>query len=208
MAEFKRNHIFSNKEFKKFYDKQAKDLPRASNLFRRDRLLPTYWGIKEILNYKKPPCNILDVGCQHGKNGLILTLLFYNVTAIDVTEIYLNKSKENTKTVGNKIEYRVLPVEEVSILNKNFDIVLCLSVMEHVADFKKAFNSILSVINYNGLMLFTVPIKNSWMATEHVRTFDRNNLKLYFPKESEIIELKYSDNTRQLGWYGIKCIKK
>ncbi|HUV84636.1 MAG TPA: class I SAM-dependent methyltransferase, partial [Methanosarcinales archaeon] len=148
---------------------------------------------------------VLDVGCQHGSIGLILAPLWYDIWAIDVSGRYVGEASRNTDMLNDWIQYRVLPVEKAWKLYQMFDVILCLSVLEHVRDFDIAWNSMLDNAYDEALILSIVPIGESWMSEEHTRIFTDDNIYEYFPKSAKVSEIKFSD---ELGWYAIKYIKE
>jgi 2-polyprenyl-3-methyl-5-hydroxy-6-metoxy-1,4-benzoquinol methylase len=204
--EVNRDHCLSYDKYKKFYDNQSKD-PVLRKIRKDDRMKPINWAVKQTLNSKEPPCNILDVGCMNGNIELALATLWYNVTAIDITENFIEGSKQNTVVVNQYIRYAVLPVEKINELNGKYQVIICLSVLEHVVSFDKAFSSMLDVADDRALMLFTVPLYKSWFTEEHTRIFTDENIYDYFPKNSEISKIKFSDDPNKLGWFTIKYIK-
>jgi len=206
-SEIKRKHCSSYKDYKAFYDNQALRAS-LSKIRKGSRMKPLSWAISETLNTKKPPCKVLDVGCQHGTVALVLAPLWYDVTAIDVSEAYIEASKKNTAIVNEYINYKLLPVEQAKGLNEKFQVVIGLSILEHVVNFDKALFSMIEAADNDALMIFTVPIGKSWLSEEHTRIFTDANIYSYFPKGSKISRIKFSDDPNKLGWYAIKYIKK
>lgn len=205
--EINRSHCNSYEKYKSFYDKQSLK-PSLTEIRKSSRMKPTVWAIRQILDLKPPPCRVLDVGCQHGIVELLLATLWYDVTAIDVSENYIKACRQNTKIVNEYIKYKILPVEDVHQLKESYQAILCLSVLEHVIDFDRAFDSMVGVADREALMLFIVPIEKSWLTEEHTRIFTDENIYDYFPKQSKIIKISYSDDPSKLGWYAIKYIKE
>lgn len=205
--EIKRNHCSTDKDYKSFYERQAKN-PGLTKMRKGSRMKPINWAVREILNFKEPPCKILDVGCQHGIVELILAALWYDITSIDVAEGYIRAAKNNTGIVNQYIRYEVLPVEKLNQLNDRFHVISCLSVLEHVKDFDAAFTSILNACDDNSMILSVVPIGKSWFTEEHVRIFTDENIYDYFPKTSEISKIHFSKDPNKLGWFAVKYIKK
>jgi len=204
--EIKREHCSCYKSYKAFYDNQASS-PRLSKIRKSTRMKPINWAVTETLNLKKPPCKVLDVGCQHGIIELILAALWYDVTALDVSEKYIEASKGNTSIVNEYINYRLLPIERIKELNEKFQVVIALSVLEHVIDFDKALFSMMNAADDDALLLSIVPIGKSWLSEEHTRIFTDANICSYFPKGSEISKIKFSDDPKMLGWFAVKYIK-
>ncbi len=199
-----RNHCEDNIKYRDFYINQSN--PEHSVLRRGSRMKPLHWAIKEALISKSPPCKVLDIGCLHGTIELVLASLWYDVTAIDIVETYIKESKKNTAVVNNWVKYKLLPVEELFKIGNTFSVIFCLSVFEHVADFDIAFNAIDSVADNGTIVLATVPINNSWLTEEHTRIFTEDNLYDYFPKDSEITKIHFSNDPSKLGWFAIKYV--
>jgi len=205
--EYKRNHCNTEESYKMFYENQAKNNDSASFGERLDRVKPTSWAVKSMLNLKLPICDVLNIGSQHGRLELILATLWYNVTSIDISQKYLENSKINTAVMNGHIDYHNMAVENVNLLNKKFDIVSCLSVLEHVKDFHVAFDKLLSVAKDGALMLFIVPFEESWLTEEHTRVFNDKNIYEYFPQKSNITTIEFSKRKNDRGWYAIQLIK-
>ncbi len=202
--EIVRKHCSDTTKYKAFYDNQS--APEQSTLRRGSRMKPITWAIREVLSSKPPPCKVLDIGCLHGTIELVLASLWYDVTAIDIVETFIEESKKNTKVVNDWIQYKLLPVEELFKVGNTFSVILCLSVFEHVANFDVAFNAIDSVADNGTVVLAIVPINNSWLTEEHTRVFTEDNLYDYFPKDSEITKIHFSNDPSKLGWFAIKYV--
>lgn len=203
--EIPRGHCKGPK-YKKFYDDQA-SRAELSTIRKGSRKLPMNWAVQQVLNYTDP-CTVLDIGCQHGIIELALASLWFDVTAIDVADKYVEASKKNTEVLNDFIDYHVMPVEDIYKLNKTFDVITCLSVLEHVEDFDVAMNSMLNVANQHALLLFIVPIGRSWMSEEHTRVFTKENLKDYFPAGFTYNTIHFSNDPYMQGWFAIKFIKE
>ena len=113
----------------------------------RTQVIQNY--IKEMYGDKK--CNILDVGCGGGILSESLHKLGHNVTGIDANPNSIRIAKEHCKD----IEYLNI---DVSKLDKSFDVVVSMEVLEHVDnpnEFVKECSSfsnglfIISTINRN-----------------------------------------------------------
>ena len=145
----------------------------------------------------------------HGALELILATLWYDVTAIDISEKYIEASKINTSPVNEYIDYKCISVERIAELNKKFDIILCLSVLEHVIDFEDSFKAVCDSLNEEGLILSIVPIGKSWFIEEHTRVFTKDNIYSYFPETSLISEIICpNENKFNIGWYSIITYKQ
>ena len=209
--EYNRGHCTTARAYREFYNKQAAEKADLSRLRKSSRMLPIHWAVKEIMDWKKPPCRVLDVGCQHGALELALASLWYDVTAIDVSNLYVEQAKKNTSPLADYIDFSVLPVEEAKKLGMKFSVVTCLSVLEHVADFDKAYQSVLSVLKSPALLLVVVPIGTSWLSVEHTRVFRTSNLGSYFTVSGftsvSVSQIRYSNDPNKKGWFTIRMEK-
>ena len=96
--------------------------------FLRDRLCAHFGrdGAKPFAGLR-----ILDVGCGAGLVCEPLARLGAAVTGIDATEEMVRAARKHAGAMGLAIDYRVAAVEE---LREDFDAVVALEVIEHVAD--------------------------------------------------------------------------
>jgi 2-polyprenyl-6-hydroxyphenyl methylase/3-demethylubiquinone-9 3-methyltransferase len=78
--------------------------------------------------------NLLDVGCGGGLIAEPLARLGFNVTGIDASEKNIGVAKLHAESSGLKIDYDCKTPEQLLDIDKRFDVVLALEVVEHVAD--------------------------------------------------------------------------
>jgi SAM-dependent methyltransferase len=111
------------------------------------------WHIEQVLaNYAALPplgARVLDVGCGRQPFRKTLESLGYSFTGIDVQQ-----NPENTVDVICAID-ESLPEGLVS--RGPFHFVLCTEVMEHVADWDRAFNNLAALMEQGGRLLITCP---------------------------------------------------
>jgi len=95
--------------------------------------------------------NILDIGCGGGLLSESMCRLGGNVTAIDASKKNIDVAKFHSKKNKLKIEYLCASPEKLKI-NKKFDIVLNMEVVEHVEDINLFLNKSSQLLKSNGLM--------------------------------------------------------
>lgn len=207
--ELERKHIKNTDSYTEFYDRQSKS-PNLTHIRKTTRQKPHYKVVKTIINNKPPVCDVLDIGCQHGILELTLSSLWYNVTATDIADGYLEGSKKNTAVLNDYISYHKVSVEYTwEYFKKQFDVVVCSSVLEHVADFDIAWNNIDKLVKPNGLGVFMVPFEKSFLAEEHVRIFTEDNLFEYFPEDCHVEFVgNVPTNPASKGWFFITRVWK
>jgi len=95
--------------------------------------------------------NILDIGCGGGLLSEPMCRLGGNVTAIDASKKNIDVAKFHSKENKLKIEYLCASPEKLKI-NKKFDVVLNMEVVEHVEDINLFLNKSSQLLKSNGLM--------------------------------------------------------
>tara|TARA_B100000963_G_scaffold6711_1_gene5235 strand:- start:981 stop:1703 length:723 start_codon:yes stop_codon:yes gene_type:complete len=106
------------------------------------------------LRSKKKPLekiNILDIGCGGGLLSEPMTRLGANVTGIDASSKNINIAKLHAKKNKLKINYLCSSPEKLKI-QKKFDVILNMEIVEHVEDINFFINSCSKLLKKNGLM--------------------------------------------------------
>ena len=106
------------------------------------------------LKSKKKPLdkiNILDIGCGGGLLSEPMTRLGANVTGIDASSKNINIAKLHAKKNKLKINYLCSSPEKLKI-QKKFDVILNMEIIEHVEDINFFINSCSKLLKKNGLM--------------------------------------------------------
>ena len=95
--------------------------------------------------------NILDIGCGGGLLSEPMTRLGANVTGIDASSKNINVAKLHAKKNKLKINYLCSSPEKLKI-QKKFDVILNMEIIEHVEDINFFINSCSKLLKKNGLM--------------------------------------------------------
>jgi len=95
--------------------------------------------------------NILDIGCGGGLLSEPMTRLGANVTGIDASSKNINIAKLHAKKNKLKINYLCSSPEKLKI-QKKFDVILNMEIVEHVDDINFFINSSSKLLKKNGLM--------------------------------------------------------
>ena len=106
------------------------------------------------LKSKKKPLdniNILDIGCGGGLLSEPMRRLGANVTGIDASSKNINIAKLHAKKNKLKINYLCSSPEKLKI-QKKFDVILNMEIVEHVEDINFFINSCSKLHKKNGLM--------------------------------------------------------
>lgn len=129
----------------------------------------------EIPNFRKlmPDVtnkSILDLGCGYGENDK-----FYKeqgakyVLGTDISEKMIEKANEINKIDG--IEYKVIAMEDISSIDKKFDIIISSLAFHYIKDFDKLINDCYKLLNNDGYLVFSQehPFTTCIKFTENVK---------------------------------------
>ena len=107
----------------------------------------------KLKNKTKPldKINILDIGCGGGLLSEPMQRLGANVTGIDASIKNIKVAKLHAKKNKLKINYLCSSPEKLKI-NKKFDVILNMEIVEHVEDVEFFLNSCSKLLKKNGLM--------------------------------------------------------
>ena len=106
------------------------------------------------INQKKTPLKnikILDIGCGGGLLSEPMCRLGADVTAIDASEKNIGVAKLHAKMNKLKINYIYTSPEKLKI-NKKFDVILNMEIIEHVEDVNFFLKSCSNLLKKNGIM--------------------------------------------------------
>lgn len=112
---------------------------------------------------------VLDVGCGSGQFAFEIAKKVKRVVGVEpFKKAYLQAiaKKKKLKLVEN-ITFINIPIEKYNTEQK-FDLVLCLTILEHMPEAKTSFNKIFALLKEGGKIYLTVPNK-LWPYEYHYR---------------------------------------
>lgn len=114
----------------------------------------------KILNFlgidvKQSPLKILDCGCGTGKLSVLLAKFGMIVSAIDISprSIEITRKRAEINQVTNRVEARVMALENLQYNDNTFDIIVGDMVLHHV-DIGKSICEIIRVLKPGGRAIF------------------------------------------------------
>jgi len=148
---------------------------------------------------------ILEVGCGTGNLSFYLRH-FGNLSCIDISTLYLDHMK---------IDYPKLKFFQFDIADENvrvlkdekFDTIVCVNVLEHIEDDKKALRNMFEILQPGGRILLYVPACQFLYGSvdEHLSHFRRYDKKLFEQLIKEVgftlEKLLYSNAFGTIGWF-------
>ena len=104
--------------------------------------------------------DVLDLGCAGGFMAEALAARGAHVTGIDPAEAAIHAARAHARAHGLRISYDVGVGEALPYDDACFDAVVCVDVMEHVADLHKVMAEVARVLRPGGLFLFDTINRN------------------------------------------------
>lgn len=99
---------------------------------------------------------ILEIGAAQGSLLIALSKRNYDCEGIEPVDLALKTAEifSNEMGVATNIKIKKGFAEEIPYENASFDVVIAISVMEHVVDIRKAFSEISRVLKTGGIFYF------------------------------------------------------
>ncbi len=104
---------------------------------------------KKLPNDSFKGLKILDIGCGGGILCEPLSRLGACVTGIDTNKKAIQIAKDHAKKKKLKISYKNINIDKINM--KNFDIITCMEVLEHVENFEHIISKSKNILKKNGL---------------------------------------------------------
>lgn len=96
---------------------------------------------------------ILDIGCGGGLLAEPVARMGANVVGADPSRTNIETARIHASETGTTIDYRQTTAEDLAAENEQFDVVLNMEVVEHVADVPLFVTTCASMVKPDGLML-------------------------------------------------------
>ena len=188
---------------KKFHNElQSKSVGRFENIFYK-ALGNTWEDFYNRIRENSKNSVVLDYGCGIGPSlKKIITFKPKKIVGIDISEVSINKAKEETKNYDGEIELLVDNCENTRFRENQFDIVYGLGILHHL-DFSKCINEISRILKPNGTLLFIEPLGTNPLInfyrflTPRSRSKDEHPLK---PRDFNMINEKFKNVS--IKYYG------
>ena len=103
---------------------------------------------------------VLDLGCAGGFMAEALAARGADVTGIGPAADAIDAARAHARATGLRIGYGVGVGEALPYVNTSFDAVVCVDVLEHVADLNKVLSEVARTLRPGGLFLFDTINRN------------------------------------------------
>lgn len=136
-----------------------------------------YWGLEpadfldqliELTANRKGKVKVLDIGCGEGKDAVYMAKKGFAVTAFDITESGIKKTKELAQSKNVPINAFVADINDFS-LDEQFDIIFSTGTIQYLQDdrINSFFEKVKNLTTPNGLNYFNVFIEKPFLELPH-----------------------------------------
>lgn len=104
--------------------------------------------------------DLVDIGCGGGLISEPMARLGANVTGIDASEKNIKTASVHAQETNTKLAYRASTAEELAATGNQYDVVLALEIIEHVADVPLFYDAITKLVKPGGLLVLSTINRN------------------------------------------------
>ena len=144
---------------------------------------------------------VLEYGCGRGSSAFELARSGASVTAIDISEAGLDMAREEARSRGLTVEFRMMNAEALEFADTTFDLVCGTAILHHL-DLDRSFQEIARVLKPTGVGGFIEPLGHNPLInlyrklTPKMRTVDEHPLRV----EDFDIAKRHFDRV-EIGYY-------
>lgn len=154
-------------------------------------------------NFGEKPMEIYDAGTGFGQYSYFMSqkLNTVNILSVDVKEDWINDAKFFFgKLKINNVEFKTEDLLQINH-NQKFDLILCVDVMEHIAEDEQVFQNFYKALKPNGFLLINSPsiFGGSDVHSDEDESFIGEHARVGYSKED--LESKL----HPLGFETYKC---
>ena len=141
-----KQNIFDNETFFEGYKRIREKESNANDLFE----IPTLFSLLPDLTGKR----VLDLGCGYGEHCVSFVKKGADkVVGIDISEKMLEVAK--TGNSDPKIEYLLMPIEDIDRITEKFDVVISSLALHYVEDFEGVVRNVNNLLTLGGEFIFS-----------------------------------------------------
>jgi 2-polyprenyl-6-hydroxyphenyl methylase/3-demethylubiquinone-9 3-methyltransferase len=124
----------------------------------RDQLIRHFSGADAAHGASATPLNnlsLVDIGCGGGLIAEPMARLGATVTGIDASATNISVASLHAKAAGVPVTYRATTAEQLAIEGAQFDVVLALEIVEHVAEVALFYDAITALVKPGGVLVMS-----------------------------------------------------
>lgn len=165
-------NIYDNDDFRKGYQSKRGKLS-ANDLIETPELFELIGDVTNL--------NILDLGCGTGDHDRkLIELGASRVLGIDLSKKMINEAINNT--TSNRIEYRVMSMNDIDTISENFDLVVSSLAIHYIEDYDSLCKKVYNLLNDRGRFIFSYghPMDSCAILNDYSNNYVEINDKKYY----------------------------
>lgn len=161
------------------------------------------WTINIFKSYLRG--TILEVGCGIG-NFTKMLIPYGKIYALDIDKTCIAKTKQKVKNSAN-IGFGDIENGLYFFKNKRFDTIVCINVLEHIENDKKALSNMNKLLKRAGTLILLVPSHPILFgeidrAIGHYRRYTENRIKIDLKRlRLKVVFAKKINFLGAIGWF-------
>lgn len=159
------------------------------------------WTVKKFASFLRE--DILEVGCGIG-NFTNFLKKYGNVWAIDISDSYI---KQTTQIAGINVGFGDIEKGKYFFSKQKFDTIVCLNVLEHIKDDRKALKNMYELLCSGGHLILLVPAYDFLFGKidkeiGHFRRYNKKLLKSLLEEVGfKILKSRVINFLGAVGWW-------
>ncbi len=181
-------NIYDNNEFFKGYQSKRGKLS-ANDLIEIPELFELIGNVTNL--------SILDLGCGTGEHDRkLIGLGAKRVLGIDLSNNMINEAKNTTNE--DKIEYKVMSMNDIDLLEEKFDLVISSLAIHYIEDYDSLCKKVYNLLNDGGRFIFSCghPMDSCAILDDYSNNYVEINNKKYY-----LISDYNNEGKRTSHWY-------
>jgi SAM-dependent methyltransferase len=168
------------------------------------------WIASKIIPYIKK--SLLEVGTGQGNFKKFLDNYVEEYYSIDIDKNVVERARKRDPK-GNYFQADITNFEQIKKLNRDFDLIILLNVLEHIKDDLGALKNLLKILEKDGYLFVFVPafltLYNDLdrLAGHYTRYRIEDFYKLADNLNAQIVEYEYFNPIGGIGWYFNKFVR-
>jgi len=163
-----------------------------------------------IKKYICPNAQILDAGCDTGRDAIYLSAKYPNsqIIGIDISSQAIDEAKSRlSRAKLPNVTFQTIDLLDIGF-SEQFDIIYSIEVLEHISDVDRCLSNFYKALKSNGKLIIHVPCPNQ---KRHFNKFKKNiypdHVHIGFKADElaeilrnkgfEILDVRYTS-----GWFG------